>query len=279
MNMPPQNSRVCVVTGVTGMLGRATAIDLASRGAHLVLLCRDRSRGERVLAEVKNTGPRGSHWLVVGDLSDPVSVRSLAAQIRAETPDIHALIHTAAIFTRQRQENRAGHELMFATNVLGRFLLTHELLRELKRGIPSRVLIATGPSPDRLDFENLLAHKNFQPFMQFRATNAANLHFAFELARRLDGSGVISNAYHPGALQSNLMKEMPAVVRWITLPFGRSADKAAHALGALALDHTYAQESGRFYNFEKPIKPPKNSEDIHAQQRLWEESERLLGIE
>lgn len=101
---------------------------------------------------------------------------------------------------------------------------------------------------------------------------------AFELARRLAGTGVTSNAYHPGILQSNLMREMPALVRWMTLPFGRRADKAAHALGALALDDSYAQETGRFYNFEKPIQVPKNSEDVQAQRRLWEESGRLLGI-
>jgi NAD(P)-dependent dehydrogenase (short-subunit alcohol dehydrogenase family) len=139
-------------------------------------------------------------------------------------------------------------------------------------------LIATGPSPDRLDFENLMADRDFQPFVQFRMTNAANLMFAFELARRWSGTGVTSNAYHPGALQSNLMREMPAIVRWITLPFGRRADKAANALGALVLDDKYAQETGRFYNFEKPMRPPKNSEDAHAQQMLWEKSEQLLGL-
>jgi NAD(P)-dependent dehydrogenase (short-subunit alcohol dehydrogenase family) len=201
-------------------------------------------------------------------------VRSVAAEIRGRADEIHALIHTAATFTRERQENSAGQELMFATNVLGRFLLTHELLPQLKQGAPARVLIATGPSPDRLDFENLMAHRNFQPFLQFRMTNAANLMFAFELARRLEGTGVTSNAYHPGALQSNLMREMPAIVRWITLPFGQRADKAAYALGALAVDDKYVRETGRFYNFEKPIRPPKNSEDAYAQTRLWEEAEK-----
>jgi len=278
MNSSSKISRVCVVTGATGMLGRATAMDLASRGARVIIVCKDRSRGMRVLDEVQHAGPDGSHHLIVGNLSEPDSVRSMAEEIRGRADEIHALIHTAAIFTRERQENSAGQELMFATNVLGRFLLTHELLPQLKHGAPARVLIATGPSPDQLDFENLLAHRNFQPFLQFRMTNAANLMFAFELARRLDGTGVTSNAYHPGILQSNLMREMPAIVRWITLPFGRRADKAAYALGSLALESKYAQATGQFYNLQKPIQPPKNSKEVDAQTRLWAGAEQLLGM-
>ena len=148
---------------------------------------------------------------------------------------------------------------MFASNVLGRFLLTHQLLSLLERGAPARVLVVTGPSPDRLDFDDLMARTDFQPFRQFRATNAANLLFAFELARRLQGTGVTSNAYHPGALQSNLMRQMPVMVRLLTWPVGHRADKAAHALGALALEERYVQATGRFYKRGKPIKAPKNA--------------------
>jgi len=279
MKRESESAHICVVTGATGMLGRATAIHLASRGAAVVLVCRDRARGEQVLGDVKRAGLGQSHRLVVGDLSEPNAVRDMATHIRNTTGNIHALIHTAAIFTRKHQENRAGHELMFATNVLGRFLLTHELLSLLKHGAPSRVLIATGPSPDKLKFDDLMARKTFQPFLQFRATNAANLMFAFELSRRLATAGITSNAYHPGILQSNLMREMPAIVRWITLPFGRRPDKAARALSALALGNDYTQETGQFYKLEKPIKAPKASQDVQAQQQLWIEAERLLGIE
>jgi NAD(P)-dependent dehydrogenase (short-subunit alcohol dehydrogenase family) len=216
--------------------------------------------------------------VLAGDLADPEAVHALAVQIHDHTNQLHALVHTAAALTPDRQENRAGHELMFATNVLGRFLLTHRLLPLLERGAPARVLIVTGPSPDRLDVDDLMAHTNFKPFTQFRATNAANLLFAFELARRLQGTGVTANAYHPGALQSSLMRQMPAMVRLLTWPVGRRPDRAAHALSALALDSRYEQATGRFYKRERPAKAPKNSQDTHAQQRLWAECQQLLGI-
>jgi NAD(P)-dependent dehydrogenase (short-subunit alcohol dehydrogenase family) len=272
------NAPVSVVTGATGMLGRATAIELAARGADVVLLCRDPARGASVLDEVGKAGPGGAHRLLVGDLADPEAVRALAAQIREHTDELHALVHTAAALTQDRQDNRAGHELMFATNLLGRFLLTHQLLPLLERGAPARVLVVTGPSPDRLDFDDLMARTDFKPFAQFRATNAANLLFAFELARRLHGTGVTANAYHPGALQSDLMRQMPAMVRLLTWPVGRRPDRAAHALGALALDGRYAQATGGFYKRETPAKAPRNSQDTDAQQRLWTDCQRLLGI-
>jgi NAD(P)-dependent dehydrogenase (short-subunit alcohol dehydrogenase family) len=143
------NARVSVVTGATGMLGRATAIELAARGAGVVLVCRDPAGGARVLEEVRKAGPAGSHRLLAGDLADPEAVRALAAQVHDHTNKLHALAHTAAALTPDRQQNPAGHELMFASNVLGRFLLTHQLLSLLERGAPARVLVVTGPSPDR----------------------------------------------------------------------------------------------------------------------------------
>lgn len=194
-------ARVSVVTGATGMLGRATAIDLAAGGADVVLVCRDPTRGAGVLDAVGTAGPGGSHRVLAGDLADPEAVHALAAQIHDHTNQLHALVHTAAALTPDRQETRAGHELTFATNLLGRFLLTDRLLPLLERGAPARVLVVTGPSPDRLDVDDLMARTDFKPFTQFRATNAANLLFAFELARRLQGTKVTANAYHPGALQ------------------------------------------------------------------------------
>jgi NAD(P)-dependent dehydrogenase (short-subunit alcohol dehydrogenase family) len=268
---------VVVVTGATGMLGSATVTALSARGVDTVLVVRNEAKGRALVDQLGGPGT-GAHRLVVGDLSEPDSVREIAGQIRSTTDDLAVLVHSAAALVHQRRVNSAGHEAMFATNVLSRFLLTHELQPLLASGDAGRVINVTGPSPDRLNFDDLMAETAFNAFKQFRATNAANLQMAFELARRADRSRVTSNAYTPGALQSDLMTEMPAVVRLITLPVGRTADRAAAALADLAIADRYATTTGEFYKRAKPARPPRASLDTDSQQRLWNTCAQLVGV-
>ena len=276
MTQPHRLSPI-VVTGATGMLGSATAAALAQRGASTLLVVRNPAKGQRLLHSLP-TGGGSRHRMLVGDLSEPASVRDIAEQIRAEKDDVGALIHTAAALFKDRKENSGGHEAMFATNVLARFLLTQELAQQLAAGSGGRVIYATGPSPDRLDFDNLMAEASFNAFRQFRATNAANLQLALQTARRVEGTTVTSNAYHPGALQSDLMAGMPKMVRLITVPFGRSATKAAQALAELAFADRHTATNGKFYKRDKATPPPKATLDSDSRARLWETCAQLLGV-
>ena len=270
------NEGVVVITGATGMLGGATARALAARGVDTALVARDRAKGAALLDDLHGAG--GHHRLVVGDLSVLDDVRRIASEIDSFPCGVRGLIHTAATLKPAREETVDGLESMFATNVLARLLLTHALRGALKRGAPSRVVMVTGPSPDRLDFDDLMARNRYQPFLQFRATNAANLMLVFHLAHALEKDGISTYAYHPGILQSALMKQMPAIVRYITLPFGRSAEPAANALAALALRETDDARSGTFFKLSRPIDPPKASTDTTQQAMLWREAHRLLHL-
>jgi NAD(P)-dependent dehydrogenase (short-subunit alcohol dehydrogenase family) len=262
-----------VITGATGMLGAATAAELARRGIGTLLVARDRSRGTGLLEELQRTG--GTHRLVAADLSEPVAVRTVAADILANETRLTALIHAAAILTPERRTNSAGQEVMFATNVLARFLLTNELAAPLSAG-SARVLFATGATPDALNFDDLMATGTWNAFRQFRATNAARHQLALELARRGQNVGIASNAFHPGALQSDLMRQMPVPVRLLTAPFGRSADKAATALADLV---TRGAPTGAYYKLNNPATPPKASRDTDSQRRLWTTAATLLGTD
>ncbi|HJW10965.1 MAG TPA: SDR family NAD(P)-dependent oxidoreductase [Albitalea sp.] len=283
MNAPTHSTlgtqrELAVVTGATGMLGRATALALAARGAQLVLVARDRAKGERLLRELEREAVGGHHRLVIGNLASQADVRRIAAEINEPQAAIRALVHTAAALTPSREETADGYETMFATNVLSRLLLTHALRPALARASKPRVAWVTGPSPDRLDFDDLMARRRYRTFMQFRATNAANLMLAFTAARAWRDGGLASFAYHPGILQSDLMKGMPAPVRLLTSPFGRDPRPAAEALADLVWGAHGDEINGAFFKHARAIKPPAASANEAQQSRLWIEAHRLLGI-
>jgi NAD(P)-dependent dehydrogenase (short-subunit alcohol dehydrogenase family) len=262
-----------VIAGATGMLGAATATELARRGIDTILVVRDKARGDRLVEALQRTG--GSHRLVVSDLSEPGSVRVAGAAIRSRHPCVAGLVHAAAVLFQQRRTNSAGQEAMFATNVLARFLLTHELATPLAAA-SGRVVWATGATPDKLNFDDLMAAGTWNAFRQFRATNSASHQLALELARRGERAGISSNAYHPGALQSDLMGQMPLPVRLITRPFGRTAARAAAALADLL---ERGAPTGAYYKLHKLTKPPKASRDTTSQRRLWNQAATLLGLD
>lgn len=273
MTTQDRRSGPVVITGATGMLGSVTARELARRGADTVIVARDKARGTHLAEQLHLLG--GAHRLVLADLSEPESVREAAAGIRSGHDRVAGLVHSAAALFTQRRTNSAGHEAMFATNVLARFLLTHELAAPLAAAA-GRVVWATGATPDKLDFDDLMATSRWNAFRQFRATNAASHQFALQFAQRARPSGITSHAYHPGALQSDLMAQMPAPVRVLTAPFGRTADKAATALADLV---ERGAPTGTYYKLGKPAKPPKAALDTTSQQRLWTEAALLLGID
>ena len=154
--------------------------------------------------------------LFTGDLSDLVVGPPPGGETVAEAhPAIDVLVHCAAVYTPRRRVTADGLETMFATNVAGPFLLTNLLLDQLRAG-RARILVLSAPSTVRLDFDDLQAERRFRSLTAFGATKAADLLFTFELARRLEGSGVTANAVHPGLVRTKLMRDAPAPLRWAT---------------------------------------------------------------
>jgi NAD(P)-dependent dehydrogenase (short-subunit alcohol dehydrogenase family) len=185
------------------------------------------------------------------------------------------LIHCAAVFVRERRVSPEGFELMFATNHLGPFLLTRGLLSALRAGALSRVVTVSAPSTTELDFSDLQSSRKFSAFNAFGATKTANLLFAYELARRLDGTGVTSNVFFPGVVRSKLMRDAPAVVRGLAGLAGKRPEEVGTALAWFALDPSLDGVTGRFFKLTKESDSSEYSRDPANQRRLWEESEQL----
>jgi NAD(P)-dependent dehydrogenase (short-subunit alcohol dehydrogenase family) len=272
------SGEVAIVTGATGALGEATASNLARLGWAVVIASRDETRGERVLSRIKANDSSARVAVLPLDLSSPTSIRGMVGQFHSQFQRLDALIHTAAVFLSQRQCTPEGRELMFATNHLGPFLLTRLLLEEQLTERSLRVVLVTAPSTTSVDFEDLQGERRFRPLWAFGATKMCNLLFTYALARRFQGSANTANAFHPGLIKSNLMKEAPAPMRVLTNLVSSRPEKAAASLASIATNSRYTSVSGKFFKGEQEIRSNPYSLQPTNQERLWEISTRLTGL-
>ncbi len=202
MTPTDMQGKICLVTGSTRGLGKATAFALAHQRATVILGCRDKQRGEAALAEIKAASPTANVDLLLLDLSVQHSVRTAVTEFENRYDHLDVLINNAAVFTRQRTLTADGYETMFATNHLGPFLLTNLLLSRLKAANSARILTITAPSTTKIAFEDLQAEQKFSALHAFGASKACNLLFTYELAHRLAGTTVTVNAFYPGLVKT-----------------------------------------------------------------------------
>ena len=211
------------------------------------------------------------------DLSTQSSVRAAARRLLKSERRIDALLNVAAIFTTRYQKTKDGFELMLATNHLGPFLLTNLLRERLVDG--GRVVTVTAPSNTKVDVARMLDRARFNPTYTFGATKAANLMSTFELARRAHRWDVRANAFHPGLIRSDLMKEAPGAVRSLARMFSRDPSHAAQYLADLALSPAHAGTTGWLFKGGRHIEAPKAAQDIGQQSLLWKRTAELVELE
>jgi NAD(P)-dependent dehydrogenase (short-subunit alcohol dehydrogenase family) len=264
-----------VVTGATGAIGSATATVLARRGARVVLVARPADRLDELVERLGGAENRVSSVPV--DLSSMSSVRAAAREINRAGGHVDALLNVAATFASAYRKTADGLELMLATNYFGPFLLTNLLRDRLIGG--GRVITVTAPSTTHVDMERLFSKDQFNALHTFGATKALNLMFTFELARRAKRWDIRANAFHPGLVRSELMREAPRAIRAVSRLVSRSPDRAAHDLVELATSPAHAGTTGWFFKGASRIDPPKPATDESAQARLWRRTAELVEME
>lgn len=242
-----------VVTGATGAIGSATVEALKQRRASVITLTRP-----------------------AFDLASLESVRKAARELNRQIEHIDALMHIAGVFATRFEKTADGYESMFQVNHLGPFLLTNLLRDKLIGG--GRVITVTAPSGTRVDVDRLLDRDQFSPMHSFGASKAAGLMFTFELARRAARWDVRANAFHPGIVKSDLMRDTPRFVRLVQGVFGGPAERPAHDLVELALSPAYAGTTGWFFKGARRIDAPKSDQDVVQQSSLWRRSAELVEL-
>ena len=279
------NGRTVLVTGGTGGIGKATATALAALGARVGIVGRDRQRGEAAAQDITRAAPAAAVDVFVTDLSAQAAVRRLAAEVLATYPRLDVLVNNVGGSWAHRQVTADGLEHTFALNHLAPFLLTHLLRDRLIASAPARVVTVASQAQrmGRVDFDDLQGERSYSGQRAYSASKLANLLFTYELARRLDGAGVTANAVHPGVVATRFgaEDEQPwfRLLRPVIRPLMKSPERGARTPVLLASAPELAGVTGRYFANGHPIRSSKASYDLDLQRRLWEVSERLVGID
>jgi retinol dehydrogenase 14 len=276
--------KVCLITGATSGIGKATAMGLADMGASVVMVGRDRGRGEAALAEIKEKSANGSVHLLLANLSSREEIHRLADEFKEAYPRLDVLINNAGVFRSERTTTPDRLETTFAVNHLAHFLLTDLLLDVLKASAPSRIVnVSSGDhSNGIIDFDDLQGEKGYKGAKAYSQSKLANVLFTYELARRLEGTGVSANCLHPGAgIRTNFGSGVSGVlgftVRALT-PLMKSPEKGAETSIYLASSPEVEGVSGRYFAKKAEARSSVVSHDERLARRLWEVSAELTNL-
>ncbi len=282
MIQPASNmkGRICLVTGGNSGIGRETALGLARLDATVTIVSRDKEKGEAAASEIRRKSENQSVDLMVADLSSTQSVRQLVQEFLTKYPNLHVLVNNAGIFLPKRIVTVDGLETIFATNHLGHFLLTNLLLNLLKASAPSRIINITSDAHKgaEIDFDDLMGEKKFSGFKAYGQSKLANILFTYELARRLEGTGVTVNCLHPGAVRTGFGKDAGGLLAFVVRivgPFMMSPEKAAKAVVYMASSPELESVTGRHFAKGKEEESSRESYDQATAERLWQVSAEL----
>ena len=279
----PMAGRTVLVTGASSGIGRATALGLATMGAHVAITGRDRLRTEDAAREIGAAGGMKVE-VFVADLSSQAQVRRLASEVLAGLARIDVLVNNAGGYWDTRHVTVDGLERTFAVNHLAPFLLTNLLRDRLEWGAPARVVTvaSNAHTTGRIDFDDLQGERSYSGGRAYSQSKLANVLFTYQLARRMRGSAVTANALHPGVVRTSFGAADPARIQRLLVPLlrpvmkspARGAATPIHLASAPELEHV----SGRYFANRRPTKSSSRSNDQAVAARLWEASADLVGL-
>jgi len=275
---------ICLITGATEGIGKATAIELAARGFTVVLAARDAAKAEGVAREIEAaTGHRDADYLVA-DLTSLAEVRALSEKFHQRYPHLDVLLNNAGIFSGKREITGDGFEATYQVNYLSQFYLTLLMLDALQRAEQGRIinLSSSVHTNGKFDPDNLQSEKGFSTFGAYATSKLLMLLYTIELAERLRGTSVTANAVHPGVVRTQMMFRAPGIFRavaYAALPFSVSPQRGAATSVYLASSAEVKDVSGKYFTRarEASFKTAFNTPENRA--LLWDLSMKSLPSE
>jgi NAD(P)-dependent dehydrogenase (short-subunit alcohol dehydrogenase family) len=265
---------VILITGSTDGIGKATARDLVSRGAEVIIHGRNKQKGNRVRKELAEITGNPILDLLIADLSSRDQVRLMVEDITSRYPRLDVLINNAGTYEKERYLTPDGVERTFAVNYLAPFLLTRLLLPLLKRNSPSRIVTVASSAHedvDRVIWDNLPAQDHFDPWGAYALSKFADITFTYTLARAIEGTGVTANCLHPGVTDTKLLRSAfpgyPAI----------SPEEGDRTSVYLATSPDVTGTSGKYFDNLKQVRSSALTYNREVQDRLWKIAENLTG--
>lgn len=281
--MKNMEGKVCLITGASQGIGKATAIALAKMGATIVMVSFDQGRGDAALKEIKSISGNENIELMLGDLSSQQSIRQLADRFKQKYTRLDVLVNNAGVMKWKQEFTTDGIESTFAINHLASFLLTNLLLDLLKASAPARIVNVSSSAQGmgKIEFDDLDGRKKYSGIKAYSQSKLANVLFTNELDRILQGTGVIANCLHPGVVRTNFGNTGSLFFKTfgtLMKPFMLPPDKGAATSVFLASSPQVEGISGKYFVKKKAENSSPVSYDEMTAKKLWEVSAKMTKL-
>lgn len=276
--------KTILITGATSGIGLEASVDLARRGAKLVMVGRDPKRTDAARADVEARSGSKDVTTMLCDFESQAAIRALAKDFLSRHDRLDVLVNNAGLVNKERRLTADGIEATFAVNHLGYFLLTNLLLDRLVESAPARVVTvaSVGHRRGTMDFEDLGYERGYFIMKAYARSKLGNVLFSNELARRLEGKGVTSNSLHPGGVATNIWSGAPGwakpILAVIVKPFLITPEKGAQTILQLATSPELDGVTGKYFEKLRAVDPAPLALDEALAKRLWNVSEKLVGL-
>lgn len=250
MERMDETQRICAITGSSAGIGKATAIEMAKKGFHVIMLVRDCDKSKRAFDEVRAESGSDDVRMFCVDLASLGDIRRVAVEVAGEYPRIDVLVNNAGVYKRERAVSPDGYELTLAVNYLAVVLLTELLLPSLERSPEGRIVNVTSElyKRGRIDLDELSSRDKYKAQDAYAASKMLIVLYTRELALRLDGSGVSVNCVHPGVAGTDAFREYPGWLNSMLNVFISSPETAAEPVVYLASSPEVAGTTGGYFN-------------------------------
>ncbi|KAM4718168.1 retinol dehydrogenase 12, like [Anableps anableps] len=277
------DGQTAVITGANTGIGKETAIDLAKRGARVILACRDMEKAQAAVKEIIESSGNNSVVCMKLDLADSKSIREFVEAIHQNESKLNLLINNAGVMVCPYGKTADGFEMQIGINHFGHFLLTYLLIDLIKRSAPARIVNVSSMAHSwgSINLEDINSEKSYNKSKAYAQSKLANVLFTHSLAKRLEGTGVTTYSLHPGIVQTDLWRHLSAPERFfikIARPFTKDSVQGAQTTIYCAVEPSLEKESGGYYSDCAPASCSAAGKDDELAEKLWELSCKTLSL-